>query len=174
MDKKIIAAVAGLIILLGTGYFIINPESNSEIDSSQSEPTVSQDSQMLMDGTDDDVSQETQIGEELSSNGRYLVYSEESFEEAKDDRRILYFYANWCPTCIPVNQEFISDADQIPEDVVVFRVNYNDDETEQFEEELAEQYGVTYQHTFVQVDESGERINIWTSGGIRELLENIE
>lgn len=57
--------------------------------------------------------------------------------------------------------------------MVIFRVNYNDPETDDQEKELAKKYEITYQHTFVQVDEGGNVITKWNGGGLTELLENL-
>jgi len=42
-------------------------------------------------------------------------------------------------------------------DVVGFRVNYNDGETDSFEEGLAREFGIAYQHTKVIIQD-GERV----------------
>jgi hypothetical protein len=57
--------------------------------------------------------------------------------------------------------------------VTIIRVNYNDSDTDPAEEALADEYGVTYQHTFVQIDENGNEVAKWNGGEIEELLERI-
>ncbi len=72
---------------------------------------------------------------------------------------VLYFYANWCPIC----KKEVADAlypafnDLDRGDVVGFRVNFKDDETDADEETLAKEFGVAYQHTKVFV-KGGTRI----------------
>ena len=56
----------------------------------------------------------------------------------------------------------------IPEDVVIFRVDYDT------EEELKEKYGVTYQHTFVVVDTEGEAVTKWNGGDLEMILEKVQ
>lgn len=107
-------------------------------------------------------------------NARYLAYSPEAFSQSSDDRRVLFFYANWCPTCQPVDKNLQENQDQLPEDVTVIRVNYNDTETSDEEKELAKQYGITYQHTFVQIDSSGQEVSKWNGGDIEQLLSNLQ
>ncbi|MCB0914616.1 MAG: thioredoxin family protein [Actinobacteria bacterium] len=60
---------------------------------------------------------------------------------------VLFFNASWCPTC----QQTVAnlDADGVPPGVTVVSVDYDS------ASELKQEYGVTVQHTFVQVDESG-------------------
>lgn len=125
-----------------------------------------------------------QVGEETSAmedndrvapaGSRYLVYQDTALTEISGNRRVLFFYANWCPTCIPADRNFNANQDQIPEDVVVIRINYNDQETSADEKDLAKQYGITYQHTFVQIDENGQEVAKWNGGQIEELLSNLK
>ena len=107
-------------------------------------------------------------------NSRYVEYSKEVLDRTAGGKRVLYFYANWCPTCRPADANFKANIDKIPEDLTLIRVNYNDTETDQEEEELAAKYGITYQHTFVQIDGNGEVITKWNGGQIEELLARIK
>ena len=71
---------------------------------------------------------------------------------------VLYFYANWCPICkaeFPVMQKAFNEL--TTDKVIGFRVNYNDDQTDNDEKNLAKQFGVAYQHTKVFV-KNGQRI----------------
>lgn len=107
------------------------------------------------------------------SSPRYIEYSKSALESPSTNRRVLYFYANWCPICKPADQNFRTNQNLIPVDVRVIRVNYNDSNTDQEEKDLAKKYGVTYQHTFVQIDQNGNEITKWNGGKIDELLKNI-
>ncbi|OGG26589.1 hypothetical protein A3A64_01570 [Candidatus Gottesmanbacteria bacterium RIFCSPLOWO2_01_FULL_48_11] len=57
---------------------------------------------------------------------------------------------------------------EIPQDVVLLKLNY-DTATE-----LKKKYGVTYQHTFVQVDAQGNKVTAWSGGGLAELIANTQ
>ena len=117
------------------------------------------------------------VGEDSSdtlTDGRYVEFKSGTLEMYTDKRRVLYFYANWCPTCRPADANFKANESKIPEDVVVIRVNYNDSDTDSDEEQLATQYGITYQHTFVQIDAEGNEVTKWNGGEISELLDNIQ
>jgi thioredoxin 1 len=63
---------------------------------------------------------------------------------------VLFFNASWCPTCQSTVQSL--DADGVPAGLTVVSVDY-DSATD-----LRKQYGVTVQHTFVQVDEAGAEL----------------
>lgn len=117
-------------------------------------------------------------GKDSSANkmadSRYIQYSKSALDNASDSRRVLFFYASWCPTCRPADQNFTQNIDKIPEDVTLIRVNYNDPDTDQEEKDLAKKYTVTYQHTFVQIDGTGKEITKWNGGQMDELLSNIK
>jgi len=98
----------------------------------------------------------------------YVEYSEKSFEAAKDSKRVLFFHADWCPTCKPVNKELTEKIKEIPEDVVVFKVDYDTAEA------LKKKYEITYQHTFVLVDEAGVELDKWNGGGLAEIIEKTQ
>jgi thiol-disulfide isomerase/thioredoxin len=108
------------------------------------------------------------------SGRRYVAFDPAVFTTSSNTRRVLFFYANWCPTCIPAHADFEKNASLIPSDVTVIRVNYNDADTDDSEKALAKQYGITYQHTFVQLGNQGEVITKWNGGATKELLAKIK
>jgi thioredoxin 1 len=59
---------------------------------------------------------------------------------------VLFFHASWCPQCREVEQSLTSAP--VPAGLTVVKVDY-DTQTH-----LRRTYGVTIQHTFVQVDPS--------------------
>lgn len=60
---------------------------------------------------------------------------------------VLFFNASWCPTC----QQTVTnlDSEGVPPGLTVVSVDFDQ------ASELRQDYGVTVQHTFVQVDASG-------------------
>lgn len=158
MNKTIIIVVLIGLMLVGV-YFVVNKSQKSPA----SDPV--QTPQATSPSTGAQKSLET---------SRYIVYTKAALADAANKRRVLYFYANWCPTCRPADANFKENASKIPTDVVVIRVNYNDTDTDQEEKDLAQQYGITYQHTFVQIDVSGNEVTSWNGGQIAELLLNIK
>lgn len=96
--------------------------------------------------------------------GQYIDYSPAAFAAAQGKKRVYFFYAKWCPTCKAANQDLTVNGSMIPADVVLFKTDY-DTETE-----LKKKFAITYQHTFVLVDDSGEEIKKWNGGGVEELI----
>lgn len=112
--------------------------------------------------------------ESTPSSKQYLPYIKEALENTKGTRRVLFFYASWCPTCIPADGDFVKNISLLPSDVTVIRVNYNDPDTDTEEKALATKYGITYQHTYVQIDASGNVVTKWNGGATKELLAKIK
>lgn len=165
--KKVLVIGAVVLVVVIAGYFFYNsPSKNSKTAlNTQQVSNTQQESQSLPQAEHVNDDQE-QV--------KYVTFSDGVIEENAGKRRVLYFYASWCPTCRPADQSFHDNEAQIPEDVTLIRVNYNDPETDEQEKALAKKYGITYQHTFVQVDENGQQISIWNGGQIEELLSNLK
>lgn len=124
-----------------------------------------------------DIVKEKKENEKMTADknaSRYVEYSKTALDKAATSRRVLYFYATWCPSCKKANEDFTANPNKIPKDMIVIRTNYNDPDTDQEEKDLAKKYGITYQHTFVQVDAQGKELTKWNGGQTDELLTNIK
>ncbi|GAA4414127.1 hypothetical protein GCM10023168_37480 [Fodinibacter luteus] len=88
--------------------------------------------------------------------GAYLTRAEyESRMAERQGTKVVYFFhASWCPTCRATEEAIARDG--IPAGLTVVKVDY-DSETD-----LRKEYGVTTQHTFVQVDPDGGELAKWT------------
>lgn len=125
---------------------------DGEVDIPVLEDEVDADADAVMDT-------EEESGAMADTEVRGVVY--ENFEAAKVAEAaargdvVLFFHASWCPTCRAADtaiQSGLSDADGL----TILKTDY-DTETE-----LRQKYGVTTQHTFVQIDASGNEIAQWT------------
>lgn len=145
MNKTILF---GMLIIVAIGvYFGIRPQN----------PAIS-------DSTQQVASQNAQTAN--AEQRRYIPYSQSEFEAAKGKKRVLFFFAPWCPTCVPTDRAFQENPQGIPQDVVLFKTDYDSSG------ELKKKYGVSYQHTFVYVDDLGTAIKKWNGGGVQELVAN--
>jgi len=95
------------------------------------------------------------------------TYKESTGTPVVGMKNVLFFHASWCPTCRAADANIKANLLSIPPSLTIHQVDY-DTSTE-----LKKKYGVTYQHTFVQVDESGAMIKKWSSGGLDEIKAEI-
>ena len=154
-----------LILFTGIGLFMMSQTSKNDSPQSSLEvnPSPAQTGHTLE-------TPEVQLEVAASS---YQEFSETALSDSDDKRRVLFFYANWCPTCKAAEQDIQENIDELPDDVVIIRVNYNDTNTNENEKELARKYAITYQHTFVQIDAENNAIKTWNGGQLKEIIKNL-
>lgn len=169
MNKNVLPII-GLVIIGGiVGFFLMQrsaPDSTmmkkDDTTMLKDDSTTPEDSMMKPSGEampeDDSV---------MEKPGSYIPYSAQAYADASNQKRVLFFHATWCPTCKTANEEFTSKIQEIPSNVVILKTDYDK------ESELKRKYGITYQHTFVQVDEQGNEITKWSGGDIQELKNNL-
>lgn len=92
-------------------------------------------------------------GELLAGKGSlYLAFNKTDYDKAVAEGKTVFldFYADWCPICRAEAPEIKVGFDGLGrDDVVGFRVNYNDPDTDDFEKALAREFNIPYQHTKV-------------------------
>lgn len=166
MNRNILIAIGALILALsGGGLFIATQQLSTTEDAKMAEEKTAMIKDEEVIEKDDSV---------MKVDSRYMVYSKSVLDNSSDKRRVLFFYASWCPTCRPADENIKNNTDRIPEDMTIIRVNYNDPDTDQEEKDLAEKYNITYQHTFVQIDSNGTEIAKWNGGNLDQILTNIK
>lgn len=162
------------IVLIGGGAYLLSSNERAASptqDGSEQQPNAAL---SQTDSLTDESSESSTNNNDERVASRYVDYSKTALDSSTSKRRVLYFYATWCPTCKVANTDFQTNTDKIPEDVIVIRTNYNDSDTDQEEKDLARKYGITYQHTFVQIDGQGNELTTWNGGQLEELLENVK
>lgn len=104
------------------------------------------------------------------SSGQYVDYTSTAITEALDrgSRPLLFFHAGWCSTCGEAEKDILEKIENLPEDITIIKVDYNN------ERDLKKKYAVSYQHTFVQVDENENEVTRWTGGEFEEIIERIK
>lgn len=88
--------------------------------------------------------------------GRYIDWADYDADPAAyaDSRVVLFFHAPWCPNCRATEESL--NADGVPDGLTIVKVDF-DSQTD-----LRQEYGVTYQHTYVLVDTDGTALKKWT------------
>lgn len=84
------------------------------------------------------------------------------------DTTVIYlFHAEWCPTCKATEAALADGSVKVPGKVTLVQVDF-DSATD-----LRKTYGVTMQHTLVQVDSDGNLVSKWTPGSAADLFEGM-
>lgn len=163
----VIGIIALVVIIAGGGYFYIQNQS-SEVKKREQEKAMMEkeamekkESEAVMEKKEDETMMVKYTGTVLAgSSAPLLDFTKADYDSAvaSDKLVVLYFYANWCPICIaefPIMQKAFNEL--ASDKVVGFRVNYNDNQTDNDEKNLAREFGVAYQHTKVFV-KNGQRV----------------
>jgi thiol-disulfide isomerase/thioredoxin len=85
----------------------------------------------------------------VASAGAYVEYSDDAIARA-DGRVLLFFHAPWCPQCRSVESDILAEG--VPAGVTIIKVDFDS------RQDLRQQYGVTLQTTFVEVDAEGDEL----------------
>jgi thiol-disulfide isomerase/thioredoxin len=88
----------------------------------------------------------------MSKAGVFTTYSPDALTKTEGHKNVIFFSATWCPTCQATNKDIQANLDKIDPKLHILSADF-DGSTE-----LKAKYGVTMQHTFVEVDGSGNLI----------------
>ena len=190
MNKMIIGAIVlGGVVVLGGWWYMSNQQAMKDkamVEEKamtekvamekkammEKEPAMKQPEAMMEKKADTMVKEDAMMKQDnamMVKGGQYVPYDASKIAFAKDGKVVLFFRASWCPTCRALDANIKANLSQIPQNTLVLDVDY-DKYTD-----LKKQYGVTYQHTLVQVDASGNMIAKWSgSEGLSELLTQVK
>lgn len=123
----------------------------------------------MTDETMDDTAEPTAVIEAADPQplaaGVYTEYSKDKVASAADGTTLVFFHASWCPSCNTLDKDLVANEANIPADVTILKADF-DSQTE-----LKKQYGVTKQHTLVEVDADGNKIRTLT--GLTNSLDQV-
>ncbi len=165
-NTGVIVGIIALLVIIGGVYASMNNKSEVAVDSAMDNKKMAdekmmmekkameeKDAMMQKDGANMEERDET-----MMVAGSYEAYSATKIAKAENGDVVLFFHASWCPSCRGLNSSIEANLKSIPEGVTILKTDY-DKETE-----LKKKYGVTYQHTLVQVDKDGNMIKKWSGG----------
>lgn len=92
----------------------------------------------------------------MMEKGSYETYDASKLARAEKGDVVLFFKASWCPSCKAVDADIKANRTSIKDGLTILEVDYDNSQA------LKTKYGVTYQHTFVQVDSNGTQIAKWS------------
>lgn len=173
MNKNtgIIIGVIALVVIVGGIYASTNSKDDAMMAKEKMEQQAMEDQKMAdekmmmekdaMMKTDSmmkkDETSMVEKADTMMKAGSYEAYSAEKVMLASSTHDVvLFFRASWCPTCIAVDKDIKANLGKIPASLSILDVNYDNSS------DLKKKYGVTYQHTFVQVDKDGNMIKKWS------------
>lgn len=180
-QKGAIVAVVSIIVAVAIigGIFWVSNHQTEEImmggDTIENKLSVQQDDRI----NDESMNKNDETGEDSMMNGDkmmtdedmlilqkggYESYSVDKLSFAENGNVVLFFHASWCPYCRGTDTDLTKNISSIPSDLLILKTDYDTQTT------LKQKYGVTYQHTFVQVDPQGNQIAKWSGS---ETLEDI-
>lgn len=142
------------------------PKANDAMKPTSGDAMMEKDSAMM---EKDGAMMEKPMESGMMMGGQYVAYDRSKLAFAKEGKVVLFFRASWCPTCRALDADIKANLSQIPKNVLILDVDYDQSA------ELKKQYGVTYQHTLVQVDADGKMLAKWSgSAGLAELLAPVK
>lgn len=93
------------------------------------------------------------------TKSKYYRFDKSHYEKSLAEGKVIFldFHASWCPICRQEQPNIFEAFNELnKEDVVGYRVHYNDDETNADDREMARKFGITYQHTKAIINKKGE------------------
>ncbi len=156
MSKTLLTLVFGLILV---GCQHVPSTDNTD---GMEESMINKEDTMHNDG-----SMEEKGEAMMQDNTMYKEYSAESMAELKGNQPfVVFFHADWCPTCKAWEAKIMESMARLPENTVILKADYDT------EEALLQELGVTQQSTAVFFDASGEVVKIATDPSIEVVTEH--
>jgi len=184
MNQKnisVLVVIISLLVLALIGYGIMSSSQSADTinkDTLMQKDVMAKDEMMMKDESmmaDKEVVMQNDAPtikevEMVAKSGSYMSYDAAKVTlAAQTGKAVLFFHASWCPTCRAADAEFLKMANSIPTGVTIFKTDYDSSS------ELKKKYGVTTQHTFVQVDAQGGVVNSWrSSASVADIIAKIK
>ena len=162
--NNIFVWIIGALVIAGGGFFLYqNSAANSAKDAMMEGDGAKTEMMEKIETAGDDAMMEKTDGSMMKEDdgammqkGSYETYAPEKLSKANSGDVVLFFRASWCPTCKVADTDIRAHLSAIPGDLTILDVDYDNSTA------LKQKYGVTYQHTFVQVKADGTLIKKWS------------
>ncbi|CAN5151507.1 hypothetical protein BH11PAT4_BH11PAT4_6460 [soil metagenome] len=155
MNPKVLAGIIVAVVLIGGGATYAQTKKTKDDEKMAMEKASMEKDAMAKDTMEkDSMEKDAMAKDTMGLKGSFVAYDTAKLADAEKGKVVLFFSASWCPTCQAANKNLTSST--APDGLTLLKVDY-DNSTE-----LKQKYGVTYQHTFVQVDASGKLLKKWS------------
>lgn len=165
-----VLAVVGVLVVAGIVWAVAANSDKNEPEDAMMENKNEDESMMPKDDAMMEEDKMDAPDAMMEKPGAYKDYSEATVmaEQAAGNKVVLFFHAPWCPFCKAADAEFKARLGEIPAGVTVLKTDYDSNT------ELKQKYGVTYQHTFVQVDNNLNQVSKWNGGDLDNLKKYLK
>lgn len=131
MNTTVLAWIVGGIVLVGGAYLLVTHNTgkgDSMVKEEDHMMATSSDESMMKEGESTeqaggDAMMKGDEGVMMSEKGSYESYAPEKLTLAEHGKVVLFFHADWCPICRPLDAAF--KAGGIPDGVHVLKVDYD-------------------------------------------------
>ena len=116
---------------------------------------------MMDDGSVSELPDETMLKPDTEAPlaaGIYTTYNADAVANSNGENILLFFHASWCPSCRTLDKDISANEANIPTGTEIYKVDYDSSVS------LRQKYGVTTQHTLVEIDKNGNLIKKWSGG----------
>lgn len=144
-----------LILVLGIGYFATSANKTDEpVQTTETSTDPSPAAVPPPTLSDDATDSETESEEQATRvAGTYQDYDGEKIAQSNADHILLFFHATWCPSCRALDSDIVAHRERIPAGVEIYKIDYDTATA------LKRQYGVTTQHSIIEITSSGEALS---------------
>jgi thiol-disulfide isomerase/thioredoxin len=143
VNKKVIYLILAIFLVSASAFAylainkddtgVLTPSTNNSSNSSSNNPNDSQ---------------------QPFNSENYKEYSNNVIANT-EGRKILFFHAPWCPQCRTIENDIKRDG--VPDEITIIQVDYDSNQA------LRQKYEVRLQTTFVEVDDNGNKIDIFVA-----------
>jgi thiol-disulfide isomerase/thioredoxin len=161
MNKKSLIAIIVAFIVIGGGITYATVQKSNDKENTEHAAMMKKDEETAKMAKGETTAAKT--GDAMMVKGSFSSYDSAKLVNAEKGKVVLFFSAAWCPTCQEANKNL--NASSAPEGLTLLKLDYDNSN------DLKKKYGVTYQHTYVQVDKDGNLIKKWSGSTTYDQIE---
>lgn len=136
--KKLISIITLTLLIAACNKSPVTPNINQENPEAAEQET----------NQEETTQEQPQTTQAQLQAAQYIDYSPEKLAEleANNQAYVVFFHADWCPTCKAIEANILPEISSFPDGTVILKANYDN------EKELKRRFNITYQSTIAVVD----------------------